>query len=41
MKEEKSQILGLIEHAHLTDIYLEQHSPQSPLLASCTLSFFA
>lgn len=41
MKEEKRQVLGLIEHAHLIDIYLEQRSLQSPPLAGCTDSFFA
>lgn len=30
MKEEKSQVSGLIERAHLIDIYLVQHSLQSP-----------
>lgn len=30
MKEKKSQVSGLIERARLIDIYLVQHSLQSP-----------
>lgn len=41
MKVEKSQVSGLTEHAHLIDIYLEQHSLQSPTFSGCTDSFFA